>query len=1015
MIGRLRLLALCALFSALALAQNNGIIKGTVQDESGAVIPGAKVQATGPRGLVKSATTGADGSYTLSALPAGNYNVIATTPGLTQFLPVQVEVGSTPVNVNLQLRVSVETQQVTVQETTTPTVTTDPAANAGQIVLKQEDLAALSDDPDDLEADLQALAGPSAGPNGGQIYIDGFTGGRLPPKESIREVRINSNPFSAEYDRLGFGRIEIFTKPGTDKFRGQASFNISDGSLNSRNPYLTSVSSAPFQSRQYGGNLSGPLNKKSSFFIDFERREIDDDGIISATIVNPTNFLISPYSAYVATPQRRMNLSPRIDYQLTQNNTLTARYSYTRNDLTDQGVGQFNLQQRGYNSLDLLQTVQLIDTQVIGSKAINETRFQFQHINNANFGDNSLPAINVSQAFNTGGAQVGHSTDIENHYELQNYTSYNSGKHAWKFGARVRAVDLNSNSPSNFGGTYSFTGGYAPVLDSNYQPLIPGIVCDPNNPVANGCQTITSAQRYQRTLALLSMGLSPAQVRALGGGANQYSISVGNPFAEATETDLGIFVQDDWRMRPNLTVSLGLRYEWQTNISDKRDWAPRIGIAWAPGPSKNARPKTVVRAGFGLFYDRFDSSYTLNAERFGFLGTETNYIATNPDFFCPPGGTNCPAVPLAQGLTKVGSTVYQVDKNLRAPYIMQTAIGVERQLPWKTTVAVNYTNSRAVHLFLTRDINAPLPGTYTGPGTGVRPYGGNGEIFQYESNGFLNQNQLFVNVRTQATNAISLFGGYFLNFAKSNTDGIGTFPANQYDLSTEYGRAAIDSRHRVIIGGSVAAKWGIRFSPFINGRSGSPFNIYESRDIYGDTLLNVTRPAFAANPNAPGTVVTSYGVFDLSPKPGETIIPRNYGNGPGFFSVNLRVSKTFGFGPERGPRNNGAGGAGGGPMGAPGGGFGGGGGMRGGGGPRGGGGGGPRGGGGFGDATTSRRYNLTVSANARNLFNTNNQGPLIGDITSPLFGTSNRLAGGFGAEANPANNRRIDFGLRFSF
>ena len=991
---------LCAVLVSLALGQTNGTIRGSIQDESGAVIPGSKVTASGPRGMVKTATAGADGSYVFAGLPAGQYTVQAMSPGLNQFQPAKVDVGSNPVILNIKLRVSLETQQVTVAESTTPAVTTDPSTNAGQIVLKEEDLQALSDDPDDLAADLQALAGPSAGPNGGQIYIDGFTGGRLPPKESIREIRINSNPFSAEYDRLGFGRIEIFTKPGTDKFRGQAFFNISDGSLNSRNPYLTTAQAAPFQSRMYGGNFGGPLTKKSSFFLDFDRREIDDDGIINAQIVDPTSLQILPFSGYVPTPQRRMSMSPRIDYQLGKNNSLTARYTYTRNDLKDQGVGVQNLASRGVNQLNQEQTVQMTDTQVIGARAINETRFQFERSNNQGYGDNSIPSINVAQAFNGGGAQAGHNYTIGSSYELQNYTSYNQGRHALKFGVRVRANNLTTQSPNNFGGTFAFTNGYGPILDSNNQPIAAGVVCDPNNPSA-GCQTLTSIERYRRTLTFLKQGLSPAQIRQLGGGAAQFTLNAGNPLLGISQTDLGFFVQDDFRFRPNLTVSMGLRYEYQTNINDLKDIAPRIGIAWAPGSSKNSRPKTVVRAGIGIFYDRFSENYTLQAQRFDGI-TQQSYVATNPDSY--------PNIPSLGSLQVKGSSITKVDQNLRAPYVIQSAFGVERQLPFATTVAVNYTNSRGLHLLRSRDINSPLPGTYTGAGTGVRPFGGTNEINLFESSGILKQNQLMINVRNQASRKISLFGGYFLNFAKSNTDGAGSFPANQYDVSGEYGRAAIDSRQRMILGGSVTTKWDIRFSPFIIANTGRPFNIYMSRDLYGNTILNTARPAFAANTTAPGVIVNQYGAFDPNPKPGETIIPRNYGEGPSYFSVNLRMSKTFGFGAERGGGRPAAGGDGG-PMGAPGGGFGGGGG-----GPRGGGahgGGGGHGGGG--EGSTNHRYNMTLSVNARNLLNSNNQGPYIGDITSPLFGTSNRLAGGFGAEANPANNRRVEFGLRFSF
>jgi hypothetical protein len=477
-------------------------------------------------------------------------------------------------------------------------------------------------------------------------------------------------------------------------------------------------------------------------------------------------------------------------------------------------------------------------------------------------------------------------------------------------------------------------------------------------------------------------------------------------------------VQDDWRLAPNFTLSLGLRYEWQTNIHDWRDLGPRVGFAWAPGQSKaTLRPKTVIRGGFGIFYDRFSETYTLNAQRLNGV-TETQYIAQNPDFF--------PTIPSIDQLQKRGTAITEVDRNLRAPYLMQTAFGVERQLPFNTTAAVTYTNSRALHLLRSRDINAPLPGTYNSaiPNSGIRPFGNVGEIDLYESTGVLNQNQLITNVNTRIGSKVSLSAGYVLNFANSNTDSANTFPANQYDLSTEYGRSSIDTRNRIFLNGSFLTKWGIRLSPFIIANSGAPFNIYMSRDLYGDTLLNVARPAFATDPNGPNVIVTRFGIFDTNPKPGEKIVPRNYGNGPHFFTTNLRVSKTFGFGGERAvpyvPSS------GGGDRGGDRGGRGGGGDHGGGGGPRGGGafggggrggfgGGGRGGGGGEGGGMTNQRYNIILSAQARNLLNTNNSGPLIGDVTSLLFGTSNRLAGGFGPEASPANNRRIELSLRFTF
>ena len=241
-----------------------GSIKGALTDESGAVIPAATVTLTG-NGAPRTAQSQADGTYTFTGLPPGQYTVTLNYPGFAPFSrPVTVTAGGT-VQVPIQLALGAEVQKVTVSADTTATVSVEPENNATALVIKGEDLQALPDDPDDLASALQALAGPGAGPNGGQIYIDGFSGGQLPPKESIREVRINQNPFSAEYDRLGFGRIEIFTKPGTDRLRGTLFLNDSDAVFNSRNPFASNK--PDYSNRMYGGNVSGSIGKHASFFL----------------------------------------------------------------------------------------------------------------------------------------------------------------------------------------------------------------------------------------------------------------------------------------------------------------------------------------------------------------------------------------------------------------------------------------------------------------------------------------------------------------------------------------------------------------------------------------------------------------------------------------------------------------------------------------------------------------------------------------------------------------------------
>src|SRR5262252_2031008 len=639
------------IFSSVSLAQSVSL-RGQVTDQNGAVVPKARVTLDGPSGLVKTAATDDRGGYSFTELGPGDYSVTASAPNLTLQEPAKITLKSGVQTLNLQLSVVIAEQNVNVQENTAPAVTTDSSNNASAVVLRGDDLKSLGDSSEDLQADLLALAGPSAGPGGGSIFIDGFSGGQLPSKESIREIRINQNPFSPEYDRLGFGRIEIFTKPGSDKFQGSGYFNFGHDFWNSRNPYAEEK--APFLLKEYGGSVSGPINKKASFFLDVRRDAVDNGSIINAITLDPATLeIINPFTATPVTPQRRVGVSPRVDYQLNPTNTLTIRYGYTRIDIRDAGIGGFNLDSRGYHIEHIPHSVQISETSVISASIINETRFQFFHTHTETIANSSSPAIQVLGSFNGSGAQVGHSLDDRNNYELQNTTFLVHGNHSWKFGIRVRGETVDNTSPQNFGGTFTFGGGTAPELDSNNQPVL-----DPSGqPIL---VPITSIERYRRTLEFQNVGLTPAQIRLLGGGATQFTISAGEPNLSVSQLDIGAFVGDDWRVRPNLTLSMGLRYETQTNIHDWRDLAPRIGIAWAPGTTKgNTRPKTVLRAGFGTFYDRFSLSNTLTAQRYNGV-IQQQYVVSNPDFF-----PTIPPISVIAGFESP-QTIQQISPELRA-------------------------------------------------------------------------------------------------------------------------------------------------------------------------------------------------------------------------------------------------------------------------------------------------------------------------------------------------------------
>jgi len=249
--------------------------------------------------------------------------------------------------------------------------------------------------------------------------------------------------------------------------------------------------------------------------VDVERRQIQDDALIYGTdlagLVNET----------LATPQRLTEVSPRLDYQLTPKNTLVVRYGYNQNDRDNAGVGGFALPSQAYNTTLGSQNVQATETAMVSAHAVNETRLQFFRTRLDNYGNNTIPTLTVSDSFSNGGSQIGRGWNSDNHWELQNYTSWTRGRHSLKAGARFRYSDQSDESPKNFGGSFMFNGGQAQELDSNNQPVFDS----GGNPVM---VQITSLQRYQRTL-----------LGQVGGGASMFSIVKGTPLATVTQADLG--------------------------------------------------------------------------------------------------------------------------------------------------------------------------------------------------------------------------------------------------------------------------------------------------------------------------------------------------------------------------------------------------------------------------------------------------------------------------------------------
>jgi hypothetical protein len=986
-------------------AQAAGSLSGQVLDSLGAVVVGASVTAVDASGKEKTVVTNRQGEYSLTGLAPGKYTVRTSAPTFQAYENTEVEIVAGK-REELVIALVAANIEETVEVGNPNQVNNDPDANASATVLKDKDLDALPDDPDELEAALQALAGPSSGPNGGQFYIDGFTGGRLPPKESIREIRINQNPFSAEYERLGFGRIEILTKPGSDKWRGSAFFNFNDESLNSRNPFA--LNKAASQTRFFGGNVSGPIQKgKSSFFLDISNRDIRNAALVNATIVDPS-FNISPFRQEFTVPTSRLSISPRFDYQINTNNTLVARYSFTRNTAENQGINGFNLASRAFETSNTSHEFRLTETMIVNPKTINETRFQYEWNKREQFGDNTIPTVQVSSAFTGGGAQIGQNFTDDRRWELSNYTTTSLGKnnqHAVKFGVRLRGVNIKDRSESGFGGTYIFNG-FSAVGDA----------CDIDQD-----NFVSSIEQYRcKVLGATDPRYNP----------DQFSISTGDPLADVSQLDLGAFITDDWRVRPDLTLSFGLRYENQTNTSDNWNFAPRFSFAWSPGAGGARQPKTVFRGGFGFFYDRFSENYSLQAERFNgsrqlqFNVQDNSAILAQPTFTADGQVLNPITVSQLTSIAPQLGTIRRVADDLQSPYTMQLALGVERQLPMRTTLSAFFIASRNIHVLRQRNVNAPVCGfTNACPESAaarqaLRPDPSLGNIYQYESSGILNARQLIVNFNSRLNPNFTLFGNYRLGWARGDAEGGGFFggggvgfPAYSYDLSNEYGRSVLGVRHNVFIGGNFTLPWKVRLSPFIIASSGVPFNITRGVDINGD-FQSTERPTFgelAARCQERG-LTNSF--CDVSGQDPNAIIPRNFGRGPGSFNVNLNVSRTFGFGgakpttannqqndQQRGGGNRGGG-------------LGGGRGNR-------GGGGGNRGGGqrGAGGASDSP-YNLTLGIQFSNLLNRNNRGIPVGSLSSRFFGESVSTGGAFGffgGGGSSSGNRRVELQARFSW
>ncbi len=1037
-------LFLIALLPFSAIAQQapatGATVHGMVVDPDDALIPGATVTLTTAAGKGQSTTSKSDGTYSFRGVAAGTYTLSVVAPGFATFVKAGIVV-TAGANVNSDVTMALQDMTQTVNVTTdTVQLNVDPDSNQSATVITGDALNALSDDPDELASELAALAGPSMGPSGGQIYIDGFTGGQLPPKSSILAIRINQNPFSAQYDRAGYGRIEIITKPGADKFHGGGSIQGQDKIFNTSTPFLGPANVQPnYHQLFYTGNLTGPIRPGMSFSLNGTYRDIANNNIInpaaiyssgptSTTVCNPGDLTCSsnPYpltARAVSAPQKRWEINPRFDTMVGSKNTFTARYSYETGSSTNPGSGN-SLTTQASSSSSADNTIQISDTQLLSDRVINETRFEFERETSSSTPVNPATSVSVVGNFTTHGTGSGGTSNATNHIEIQNYTSIQLTKNFIRLGGRLRTEDNTINSSTIQNGSLS----YSYLLDPCTDPSIPAS----GRPSTCAQLTTTTPCAYV-SLAPPSGVQFPSSYQC--GVPFQFSLTtIHNPSTSARETDVGFYAEDDWKALSNLTISYGIRMEAQNYINSTHDFAPRMSIAYGV-PRKNGKPTlTVLRGGFGIFYDRFSLGSITNIIQ----GNPTNQSTTlylNPGSTCTPSNTSgC-----TSGVGSGSSSRIQVPAagvGLRAPYMVEAAATVEQKLGKYTSLSVTYLNGHGIHQFITRVF--PIGSGYCPNPTNLTT----GYIQCNQSEGVFRQNQITTSVRIQTPKGTSITGFYSANWANSNTSGI----TDPYHPAFDYGRASFAVRSQMTLLGSIPLPFLITASPIMQVSSGRPYSITTGLDNNDDGVTD-DRPAFknGAVPSSflncinPNNFVAGTQGTTLTAGENYTEVPVNFCTGPSNVSFNLRLSRTFGFGPKTeaalaaqarraaqqqqagggpgGPGGIGPGGQGGPGGGGPGGGRGpGGGGFGGGGGGQRGGGGGGGGGGGFGGgrgSNTGRKYNLSLGLQVLNLFNEVPYGSPVSNLSNSNFGKVTSLGGGTFGGSNAV--RHITLSANFNF
>jgi hypothetical protein len=768
------IVALVLSVAGSAFAQSALSIRGYVVEATGATVPGVTIEIeTSAGAAIAHAQSDRAGSFSFMGLSGGDY--LLRVPAFAGFAPrtMPLHLSASISGLKVSLALASVTQEITVD--TDRTISTESSENRDTIAVAGDDLRKLPVFDQDYIGALSTFLDASSGSSGGvTLIVDGVEMKSVGVSaSSIQEVRINNDPYSAEFTRPGRGRIEITTKPGTQEYHGEANFLFRDAIFNAKNHFA--VTRPPETRRLFEGHFTGPFghgghtNFIASGTYGQRNTAVAVDAIGLSGAINEN----------VLAPQLNSQAALRVTHDFSPAHRLQVGYNFEYYTSVNSGVGSLVLPEAGYDSESREDDAIFNDRIIVTPNLINQLLVTFEKDEDVTQSVTNAPAIQVNGYFTGGGAQADLSR-TENTIHVNEVVSWSHGKHYIRFGAQLpqfskRAVDDRTNRL----GTYQF-GSLA-----NYGA--------PN----------TGATPYAFT----------AQQ---GPGRGLYWAN-----------EVGTFFQDQIKVTPKLQVSLGLRYDWTTYLSDNNNLSPRASLAYAPG-----KGKTILRLGSGFFYDRTGGDFPATFK------LHNGIVLDSVQFQLPP-------YPLPSGaiFTSVPSNIVREASNIRAPYTIQSSFGIERQLTKKITVTAAYRNSVQIKSFRSRDANAPiLPANPNLNAVYARPNPNFGQIQQIESGGRQLFNALDLSFRGQAGRWFSGQAQYTLSRAENNTGSIRSFPQDQYNPNAEWGRAGSDRLHAFNLIGNINPDHWLTLGINASLYSGTPYNETTGNDDFHTGLGNA-RPA----------------------------------------------------------------------------------------------------------------------------------------------------------------------------